>query len=175
MKKCICLFILISLTLWVVTFSVFAAPTPQTTTPLVPKPDNKVPKNFAPYDQRVKEYNDKGQLVKETILYNNSAVVGETSTFEYDASGKLVKECLYLDGQLDDFYTYEYDKDGRLTKETEYGAKGKLKNFKTYEYLDKGLTVVKKNIKADGTYYRYTVKRYDAAGNHLETSEYRIK
>ena len=153
----------------------FAASNPQTTTPLAPKPDPKVPKNFEPYDQRVKEYNAKGQLVKETILFNNREEIGETHTYEYDSTGKLVKECLYLDGQLDDFYTYEYDKDGRLTKETEYGAKGKLKNFKTYEYLDKGLTVVKKNIKADGTYYRYTVKRYDAAGNHLETSEYRIK
>ena len=153
----------------------FAASNPQTTTPLAPKPDSKVPKNFEPYDQRVKEYNAKGQLVKETILYNNTVAVGETHTYEYDSTGKLIKECLYLDGQLDDFYTYEYDKEGRLSKETEYGAKGKLKNFKTYEYLDKGLTVVKKNIKADGTYYRYTVKRYDAAGNHLETSEYRIK
>lgn len=153
----------------------FAASNPQTTTPLAPKPDSKVPKNFEPYDQRVKEYNAKGQLVKETILYNNTVAVEETHTYEYDSTGKLIKECLYLDGQLDDFYTYEYDKEGRLSKETEYGAKGKLKNFKTYEYLDKGLTVVKKNIKADGTYYRYTVKRYDAAGNHLETSEYRIK
>ena len=153
----------------------FAASNPQTTTPLAPQPDSKVPKNFEPYDQRVKEYNAKGQLVKETILYNNREEIGETTTYEYDSTGKLVKECLYLDGQLDDFYTYEYDKEGRLSKETEYGAKGKLKNFKTYEYLDKGLTVVRKHIKADGTYYRYTVKRYDAAGNHLETSEYRIK
>ena len=153
----------------------FAASTPQTTTPLAPQPDPKVPKNFAPYDQRVKEYNDKGQLVKMTILYNNTAEVGETYTYEYDATGKLVKECLYTDGQLDDFYTYEYDKNGRLSKETEYGAKGKIKNFKTYEYLDKGLTVVKKSVKADGTYYRYSVKRYDAAGNQLESSEYRIK
>lgn len=152
----------------------FAA-TPQTTTPLAPQPDSKVPKNFEPYDQRVKEYNAKGQLVKMTILYNNTAEVGETYTYEYDAAGKLVKECLYTDGQLDDFYTYEYNKDGKLTKETEYSAKGKIKNFKTYEYLDKGLTVVKKNIKADGTYYRYSVKRYDAAGNLLESSEYRIK
>ena len=110
-----------------------------------------------------------------TILYNNTAEVGETYTYEYDATGKLVKECLYTNGQLDDFTTYEYNKDGKLTKETEYGAKGKIKNFKTYEYLDKGLTVVKKNIKADGTYYRYSVKRYDAAGNLLESSEYRIK
>lgn len=152
----------------------FAATAP-TTTPLAPQPDPKVPKNFEPYDQRVKEYNDKGQLVKMTILYNNTETVGETYTYEYDAAGKLVKECLYTDGKLDDFSTYEYNKDGKLVKETEYGSKGKLKNFKTYEYLDKGLTVVKKNMKADGTYYRYTVKRYDAAGNLLESSEYRIK
>ncbi len=174
MRKTICLLIIISLAIMMAS-PLFAASNPQTTTPLAPQQDPKVPKNFEVYDQRVKEYNAKGQLVKETILYNNTVAVGETHTYEYDAAGKLVKECLYTDGQLDDFYTYEYDKDGRLTKETEYGAKGKLKNFKTYEYLDKGLTVVKKNIKADGTYYRYTVKRYDAAGNHLETSEYRIK
>ncbi|MBQ6905016.1 MAG: hypothetical protein IJQ27_02955 [Spirochaetia bacterium] len=174
MKKSIC-FIIAVLLITLLAAPLFAASNPQTTTPLAPKPDPKVPKNFEVYDQRVKEYNAKGQLVKETILYNNTVAIGETRTFEYDSTGKLVKECLYLDGQLDDFFTYEYDKDGRLSKETEYGAKGKLKNFKTYEYLDKGLTVVKKNIKADGTYYRYTVKRYDAAGNHLETSEYRIK
>ena len=174
MRKAICLLIIISLAIMMAS-PLFAAPTPQTTTPLAPKPDPKVPKNFEPYDQRVKEYNAKGQLVKMTILYNNTVAVGETYTYEYDSTGKVVKECLYTDGQLDDFYTYEYDKDGRLTKETEYGAQGKLKNFKTYEYLDKGLTVVKKNIKADGTYYRYSVKRYDAAGNILESSEYRIK
>lgn len=174
MKKSIC-FIIAVLLITLLAAPLFAASNPQTTTPLAPKPDPKVPKNFEVYDQRVKEYNAKGQLVKETIIYNNTVAIGETRTFEYDSTGKLVKECLYLDGQLDDFFTYEYDKDGRLSKETEYGAKGKLKNFKTYEYLDKGLTVVKKNIKADGTYYRYTVKRYDAAGNHLETSEYRIK
>ena len=174
MKKGICLLIVISLVLLMAS-PLFAASTPQTTTPLAPKQDPKVPKNFGPYDQRVKEYNDKGQLVKMTILYNNTAEVGETYTYEYDATGKLIKECLYTDGQLDDFTTYEYNKDGKLIKETEYGSKGKLKNFKTYEYLDKGLTVVKKSIKADGTLYRYALKRYDAAGNLLESSEYRIK
>ena len=153
----------------------FAASNPQTTADLKPQPDSKVPKNFEPYDQVICEYNAKGQLVKKTILFDNSSSMRETTTYEYDAAGKLVKECLYTDGKLDDFSTFEYDKDGRKIKETEYGAKGKLKNFKTYEYLDKGLTVVKKNIKADGTYYRYTVKRYDAAGNLLEESEYRIK
>lgn len=153
----------------------FAASNPPTTADLKPQPDPKVPKNFEPYDQVICEYNAKGQLVKKTILFDNSSSMRETTTYEYDATGKLVKECLYTDGKLDDFSTFEYDKDGRKIKETEYGAKGKLKNFKTYEYLDKGLTVVKKNIKADGTYYRYTVKRYDAAGNLLEESEYRIK
>ena len=153
----------------------FAASNPPTTTPLAPKPDSKVPKNFAIYDQVVCEYNAKGQLVKKSVLYNNLTEVGETHTYEYDSTGKLVKECLYTAGILDDFYIYEYDKEGRKTKETEFGAKGKLKNFKTYEYLDKGLTVVRKHVKADGTYYRYTVRRYDAAGNLLEESEYRIK
>ena len=174
MKKLICLFILISITLWGISISVFAANAP-TTTDLKPQPDSKVPKNFAPYDQVVREYNAKGQLVKKTILFDNTTEVGETHTYEYDATGKLVKECVYTAGQLDDFYTYEYNKDGKKVKETEYGAKGKIKNFKTYEYLDKGLTVVRKSIKADGTYYRYVVKRYDAAGNLLEESEYRIK
>ncbi len=171
MKKVLLVFAIIA----VFAAPLFAASTPQTTTPLAPKPDSKVPKNFEPYDQVVREYNAKGQLVKKTELYKNRETVGETSTYEYDAAGKLVKECLYLDGQLDDFYTYEYDKDGRKTKETEYSAKGRIKNFKTYEYLDKGLTVVRKSIKADGTYYRYRVKRFDAAGNLLEESEYRIK
>ena len=153
----------------------FAASNPQTTADLKPQPDSKVPKNFEPYDQIIREYNAKGQLVKKTILFDNGSSMRETTTYEYDSTGKKVKECVYTDGKLDDFCTFEYDKDGRKIKETEYGAKGKLKNFKTYEYLDKGLTVVKKNMKADGTYYRYTVKRYDAAGNLLEESEYRIK
>ena len=75
MKKSICILIIISLFV-LIACPLFAASTPQTTTPLAPKPDPKVPKNFAPYDQRVKEYNDKGQLVKMTILYNNTAEVG---------------------------------------------------------------------------------------------------
>ena len=98
-----------------------------------------------------------------------------TALTTHEGSQLSVSDRLATVGQLDDFYTYEYNKDGKLTKETEYGAKGKLKNFKTYEYLDKGLTVVKKSIKADGTLYRYSLKRYDAAGNLLESSEYRIK
>ena len=66
MKKVISLLILISMALMCAA-PLFAATAP-TTTPLAPQPDSKVPKNFEPYDQRVKEYNDKGQLVKMNPL-----------------------------------------------------------------------------------------------------------
>ena len=153
---------------------VFAAP-PSTVKALKAEPDPKVPKNFVPYDQVVCEYNAKGQLVKESVLFDNGDIGGETKTYEYDATGNKIRECIYADGQLDDFMTFEYDKDGRLLKETEFGAKGKVKNFKTYEYIDGGKKVVRKHTRADGTYYRYVVKRYDASGNLLEKSEYRIE
>ena len=56
MRKTICLLIIISLAIMMAS-PLFAASNPQTTTPLAPKPDPKVPKNFEVYDQRVKEYN----------------------------------------------------------------------------------------------------------------------
>ena len=75
MRKTVCILIIILLAILMAS-PLFAASNPQTTTPLAPKPDPKVPKNFEPYDQRVKEYNAKGQLVKETILFNNREEIG---------------------------------------------------------------------------------------------------
>lgn len=153
---------------------VFAAPAP-TVQDLVPDAGTKAPKNFALYNQELREYDSRGQLVKKTVTTDKGTAEAVTKTYEYDGAGKLVKENIYLNGELDDFITYEYNKDGTLAKETEFGAKGKIKNFKTYTYLDGGKKVERKHIKADGVYYRYVVKYYDASGNLLEHSEYRIK
>lgn len=132
-----------------------------------------VPKNLVVYDKVLYEYNDQGQMVKKTVLYEEEYKLSKYSTYEYDNSGRLFKENKYKDDKLDDYIFYEYDGQNRLVKETEYGAKGKIKNFKEYEYLSDG-TVIKKFIKEDGSHcYRYSIKRYDAAGNILEDSDYR--
>lgn len=154
--------------------SAFAAPA-SSVQDLVPAPDSKAPKNFVLYDQDIYEYNSEGKLIKETAAADKGVADSVTKTYEYDGAGKLIKENIYFNGKLDDFMTYEYNKDGTLAKETEFSAKGNIKNFKTYTYLDGGKRVERKHVKSDGVYYRYVVKLYDASGNLLEHSEYRLK
>lgn len=135
--------------------------------------DSSVPKNLGPYDRVLYEYNAQGQMIKKTVLYDQEYKLSKYSTYEYDTAGRLFKENKYKDDKLDDYIFYEYDSQNRLVKETEYGAKGKVKNFKEYEYMADG-TVVKRFINGDGgRCYRYSVKKYDAAGNLLEDSDYR--
>lgn len=134
-----------------------------------------LPEDFYTYEQILREYDDEGRMIKKTVMYDEGSLSGEIFTYEYDSSGKCIRENKYSKGELDDYTLCEYDKKGRLIKEKEYGSSGKFKNYKTYDYLDDGKTIIEKRIKADGLLYMYKVKKYDPMGRILEKSEYKLK
>jgi len=76
------------------------------------------------------EYNDKGQLVKETDL-TSSREIEEQRVYEYDDEGNLVRE-----SELDKYGTTEfvYDKHGNPLTVTAYDKNGEWRYTQQYSY-----------------------------------------
>ena len=78
-------------------------------------------------------WNENGYKVEETEY----AVYGqrERVTFEYDASGKCIRENVYNDkNKLYRIRKYEYLENGRKKIQYNYNPDGKLYSTKIYEY-----------------------------------------
>lgn len=58
------------------------------------------------------QYDDKGNINKETVVYNNSPI--KTTTFEYDAKGSISKEIIIKNGKVIT-KTYSYDSNDNIT------------------------------------------------------------
>nr|WP_080634562.1 hypothetical protein [Leptospira weilii] len=72
------------------------------------------------------------------IVKNTSGKVVYTATYEYDSSGKLIKE-IYLDadGKSDGFTVFQY-KDGKVVREELFDKNNSLLETKTFRYNPKG-------------------------------------
>ena len=82
----------------------------------------------------VTTYDADGKKIEE-IEYSGSRQKWR-KRFEYDASGKVVKESVYDENnRLDNYKKFEYNEFGRKKTQYTYTAKGKLKTIKVYEYL----------------------------------------
>lgn len=135
--------------------------------------EEKASAGFYIHDSDFTEYNNKGQVVKEVLLFDKGEKIGKTSVYEYNDANQAVKKLIYdSKNKLDDYEVYEYDNQGRLVKENEYRQDHSLKNYKVYEYSTN--SVVKKYYRANGEFYRYTVKKTDNNGNKTEDSDYRL-
>lgn len=135
--------------------------------------EEKTPAGFYLYDSDLTEYDNKGQVAKEVLLFDKGEKIERTSVYEYNDANQAVKKLIYdSKNRLDDYEVYEYDNQGRLVKENEYRQDHSLKNYKIYEYSAN--SVVKKYYRSNGNFYRYTVKKTDANGNEIENSDYRL-
>ncbi len=133
-----------------------------------------IPSGFAAYNRVVYEYNAKGQLEREVVLFEKGIGEAYTNVYEYNEAGFVIKKLIYNSKHnLDDYEIYELDAAGKKTREKEFRADGSLKNYKTYEYNDMERTVIKKFFDPKGILYRYSIKKIDETGRILEDSDYR--
>ncbi|MBQ7378919.1 MAG: hypothetical protein IJW70_04475 [Clostridia bacterium] len=66
---------------------------------------------------RIYTYDDNNLLVKTEFSYAQAAEAGGSTTYEYNESGQLIKECSYdYRGRQKDETVYEYDESGRMIK-----------------------------------------------------------
>ena len=87
------------------------------------------------------EYDDSGNLIKETAYELNSSIKS-MHKYEYDKSGNMIKALYYeKESKLEYYYEYEYDSENKLLKETKYDNNGKVTDWIKYEYDEKGCEI----------------------------------
>ncbi len=92
------------------------------------------PKSGSKALDRITTYNADGKKIEE-IEYNSEGQKWR-KRYEYDASGKCVKESLYNErNRLDTVRKFEYNEFGRKKTQYNYDPKGKLKSIKVFEYI----------------------------------------
>lgn len=86
------------------------------------------------------EYDEDGNMVKETITISDDAdgKLWGTYEYEYDADGNKTKMIMSLyesNGVYNTECTYEYDENGNLAKEISYDNAGNIKSEMEYVYI----------------------------------------
>mgnify|MGYP006988835408 CR=1 FL=1 len=82
----------------------------------------------------VMEYDNAHNLLKETKYDANGKII-EWTEYEYDSSGKKIKESNVADFYDIPIHEYEYDDNGNQIKEKAYGKDGTLDAYTVYEYI----------------------------------------
>ncbi len=87
-----------------------------------------------PYLEKEEFFNMKGELIEVKEYSNKGEVVKSWFKYKYDTEGNIIEE-LELDskGAQKEKFTYKYDK-GFKTEKLTYDAKNRLTKKKTYEY-----------------------------------------
>ena len=131
--------------------------------------DNLIKKKIEEYDENgaleyteVSEYNENGDCVKKEDIYSD----GSAYKYEYDGSGKLIKETQTLSDGSEFSIEYEYDEDGNFTKEIYEDSDG-YEYVINYEYDENGSCTQKSFV--SGNDYRYVTKyEYDEDGRRIK-------
>ena len=79
----------------------------------------------------------------------------------YDTDGKLVRQNLYSNGILTEFYTFVFDISTNKIKQNHYNFNGALLSSTTYEYNSKNLCVKKNRYHSNGTLHWYEIFEYN--------------
>lgn len=128
--------------------------------------------NGAEEERITYEYNDKDQLIKKLEHWGTKIVMDET--FEYDATGKLIKEIEIEEGEKTTI-TYEYDAQGNISKET-YDPEAKGEEISRVEYTYENGKLVKMQEfegKKSTTPTDETHFHYDDRGEVIKKADYR--
>lgn len=115
-------------------------------------------------------YDDEGRRVKFVTDLN------DTTTFSYDADGKLIRTDHYdPNGASTGYETYEYGdgyrRDG-YRRDNYYNAEGVLTHYQIHYYNQQEQRVRSENYDADGTLTFYTTDEYDDNGKRIAWNHY---
>ena len=130
-------------------------------------------KNEDPYWRKyTKEYNRKGELIKETLHWNFNV---EYIVWDYEDE-RCIRQTAYNKGndQIEEYYVNTYDEKGNLIRESQYDAADNLESYTEYTWDETGRVQTKKYYSADGTFQNdYNVYTYDEYGNKIMNECYR--
>lgn len=141
------------------------------------------------------KFNERGDVIKN-LSYNSDGNVTESTTYEYDANGNLLREVIVKQGRTDADLRKAYDSHNRLVSETgfyysfqvdithvydEYGKEIETINagdeFKTVMKYDSENRLVEENVYGikKGDHRMKTTMEYDAKGLLVKQSSYSAK
>ncbi|HPA72925.1 MAG TPA: hypothetical protein PKY31_11690 [Spirochaetota bacterium] len=94
------------------------------------------------------------------------------NAFEFDATGRLVKDLTHEKGALARYTVHEYDARGDLVKRTRFGGDGKVQSYQTYRYDERGNLVEHANFSPSGALVWKVARDFDAGGNKTKVHYY---
>lgn len=132
------------------------------------------------YDRTVYEYDKQGKLTGKKVYENGSNLLLLTESFEYDGQGRLTKEAA-RDAETPSTLDYDkiirYDEESRVLEQKTVDANGKVEQYTTYTYDEKG-NMVRLEQQLDNPLYvkgisssvllTVTEYSYDGQGNWIQ-------
>ena len=118
-----------------------------------------------------KEYDQKGELIKETLHWNFN---GEYIVWDYEDE-LCVRQTAYKEsnGMIEEYYVNTYDEKGNLIRESQYNAADKLVRYTEYTWDETGSVQTRREYSADGTLQEdYAVFTFDQYGNKIMSEHY---
>ena len=115
------------------------------------------------------KYDDQNRMIfYET--YHMDGTLYEKANLEYDQKGNLVKETTERNNRTET-ETREYDDKNQLLSTHNYNDNNELEYYRTYEYENEKVAKVN-YYDGDGTYTGYLVHKYDENGKYLGYARY---
>lgn len=97
--------------------------------------------------------------------YNSDGSLNFADIHENNENNQIVKQTVYNNGVLDEYYIHEYDSKGNQVKMTCYNNSDEIKWYQTGEYDENGNCI--KYTLYERDFYEVTVCKYDSNGNCL--------
>lgn len=118
------------------------------------------------------KYN-KETLIESVYTYDAEGALVEAYLYEYNDGGQLVKESLVGSNNAYRLITeYEYRDDGKVNKVTYRKGSGEMSTYSLFSYNEDGTVDREANYDLDGTMTSYIQYVYDDEGNLVEEAEY---
>ena len=95
-----------------------------------------------------------------------------TSVKLYNANNKVIKDLIYINGELLTFVDVFYAENGNKIKDEQYSGDGDLQYFNTYEYGEDNKLLKKEGFEANGKRDLYHLYEYDEKGNLSKDKNY---
>jgi len=119
------------------------------------------------FDILLYKYDDKGNITSQ-VRSDDEEMEIEKQISEFDASGRLIKQTNFVNGEVDKTVEFEYDEAGLCTRETHWLAEKNEKEMVEYSYNELGKRTTSVTKDKAGNEIGYLEIEYDEKMNPIK-------